>query len=824
MRSIVRGLLRVPGLTALAIACIAIGIAAVTTMSTVVDVLLFRAPPHVHDAEQIRRLKVHLIFPGGSEQQQLTDYGSSLTDYLALGKGLRDAAELAAYTTAGLSLDRGATAEPVTAGFAGASFFHLLDVRPALGHWYPGSRADGSTDPAHVVLSYAIWQRRFGASRAVIGRTIRVGHGTYQIVAVAPPGFRGVDLSRVDLWLPLGAARQEIFDDDSRSFYGAERFQILARFRTGVPDNRARSEASAILQDSYVDRFGAAFGGIVVVSPVSIIPAHAGAWSSEAILASWLSAMAGVVLLIACGNVGGLLLVRATERRRAMAIRLALGARRVDVALLLGSEGLAVAAAGGLAGIVLASWATPVLQRLLMPGAAITPLTSDWKILVATAVLIVAVGVGCSVLPAMRSMRWDYRGLLGGTSSHRGPRITKQRHTLLGGQVALATTLTAAAVLFLTSWWHLKSTDLGVSSEQVLVVRANLPDNGYTDEQTARIYESLLARLRSLPDVRAGSAALNAPFVSRTQWPGVTVPGGSSNATSHELFDINAVGRDFFASTGTSLLQGHDFAGSENAGTERVVIINARMKRRYWPDADPIGQCIAISEPGPARPVATSWERQCVRIIGVAQDTRTAGPREQAPMQLYVPLGQWPAIPQTLILHTRSSASLATPTVRHAIREVDGSLPYVDVRSVAELIAPVERPWLLAASLFSLLCAVALALAAAGIYASFSYAVFIRSHELGIRLALGSSREAVILLITRSAAETAALGILAGLLGAFIVGHVMMRLLIDTSPTSPLVLASTATTVFVVALLAVLAPAYRAATLDPVAVMRAEVA
>lgn len=824
MRSAIRGLLRAPGLAALAIGCIAIGIGAVTTMSTVVDMLLFRSPPHVHHAAQIRRLKIHLVFPGGSEQQQLTDYGSALNDYLTLDKGLHDAAELAAYTTTALSLDRGATAEPITAGFAGASFFDVLGVRPALGHWYRSARADGSTDPEQVVLSYAIWQRRFGGSRAVIGRTIRVGQGTYQIVAVAPSGFRGVDLSPVDLWLPLGAARQEIFDNDARSYYGAERFQILARFRTGVPDDRARSEASAILQDSYVDRFGAAFGGVVVVSPVSIIPARAGAWSSEAILASWLSAMAGLVLLVACGNVAGLLLVRATERRRAMAVRLALGARRIDLALLLGIEGLVVAGAGGLAGIVLATWAAPMLERVVMPGAAITPLTSDWKILAATAALLVAVGVGCSVLPIVRSMRADYRGLLGGTSSHSGPRTTKRRHILLGGQIALATTLTAAATLFLSSWWHLKGIDLGLAPEHVLVIRANLTDNGYTDEQTARIYESLLMRLRSLPDVRAASVALNAPFVSRTRWPGVTVPGASSDANSHQLFDINAVGRDFFASTGTSLLQGHDFTGSENAGNERVVIINARMKRRYWPDADPIGQCITISEPGPARPVATRQGRQCVRIIGVTQDTRTAGPRKQAPMQLYVPLGQWPVVPQTLVLHTRSAASLATPAVRHAIREVDASLPYVDVRSLSELIAPAERPWLLAASLFSLFCAIALALAAAGIYASFSYAVSLRSHELGIRLALGSSRGAVMSLIARSAAKVAALGIFAGLLGAFVVGHVMMRLLIDTSPTSPLLLAATVASVFVVALLAVLAPAYRAATLDPVAVMRAEVA
>lgn len=814
-----RGLRRAPGVLALAVFCIAVGIGATATMSAVADVLLFRAPPHIDAADRVQRLRVRFVFPGGGPPQ-LIEMGVPLNDYLALREDRHRIGDVAAYATASLSLDRGSLASPVTAGFASASFFSLLGVRPALGHWFSESRPDGEGDPSQAILSGGLWRRRFGADAAIVGRTVQLGQGTYEIVGVAPSGFRGVDLLPVDVWLPLGAARRELFDQDDRAYHLQERFQLLVRLGSSGAAVPLSTEASAVLQDAYVARFGAKFGAAVAVSGESIIPARAGRWSRDATVALWLAGMAGLVLLVACANVAGLLLVRATRRGREIAIRLALGARRRDLVELLGWEGLLVAAGGGALGLLVAQWGATALQRVLLPGLDDLRAAHSWRVLALAALLSGATGLACGLVPVLQSLRGRIAtGLTSGGPRGR-PWATSLRTALLTGQIALATTLTAGAVLFLSSWRHLREIQAGITADDVLVLRASLEEHGYRAAEARAVYQRLTARVRALPGVRAASQALTAPFVSRIRWPGVTLPGVDAQLAGEPLlFDLNAVAPGFFSSTGTALLRGRDFEVGERG---QVAIINARMASRFWPGRDPVGRCITVTGPGPAGRRPSAGVSDCSRIVAVVEDTRTAGLREPSPLQVYVPLEQWPTPPRVLVLRTAIAAASAVASVRRAIEEDGASLPYVDVRRLAEFLAPEERPWRLAASLFSLFGATALVLAAVGIYGAFSYAVTLRTHELGIRVALGADRADVVRLVTWDGGRIAAFGIALGLVGAVGLGRVMSVLLVETSPTSPALLLAVAAGVSGAVLFALIGPAIRAAALDAAAALRVE--
>jgi predicted permease len=827
VRDSLRALRRSPGSTIASILCLAIGIGATITMAGVVDSLLFRPPPHVRNASDVVWLRLHFQSPGGSRLPQL-DAGSVPYDgYLALSEGARAIGDVAAYATRELSLDRGASAEKVDVAFVSPSFFRLLGVHPTLGRFPAeggGEDDDAARDAHSVILAHWIWRQRFGGDSSVVGRTLRVGDGRYVVAGVAPPGFRGVEFGKTGLWLPVRAARDEIFHGDDAAFHGIDWLQVIARPMPGLSADRAAAEASAIWQNYAARRFGARFDAIVATSTESIIPAMNRELTREASVSLWLAAIATIVLVIACTNVANLLLIHALERQREMGVRIALGATRAQLIGQLFVDGALLCTLGGAAALIICRWSGVAIRTFLLPNIDGIGTTIDLRLVMFATITSALTSIGCALAPAALVSRTDVAASLTGSAAVRGRALSRARSGLLMGQIALTTALLAGAALFVASLRSLRAVDLGFDPGPVLVGRMDLEANGYSDSQADAIVTGMLERVEALPGVERASVARTAPFVGRITWPNFQVPGTQSHGERpgepRDILELNAVAPDYFATTGTALLRGRDFSATDRGGSARVAIINATMARAYWPAGDALGKCIKIGLPG-ERGGADS--APCDIVIGVVQDTRTASPRGTPGLQLYLPFsGNMKLGSPTLLVRTDRDAPATIGAVRRAMQEAGPALPFADVRPLEQYIEPQLRPWRLGAAMFALFGVVALSLSMVGLYAAFAYSVSRRTKEIGIRMALGARREMVLSLVLGEGLRVASGGLLIGLALAVAVGRALGSLLVAVSWHNPAMLGAIAVLILLTATLAVYVPALRAVRVDAMTALRSE--
>jgi predicted permease len=825
-----RTLRRAPGFAAIAILCLGVGIGAITTMGEVVDVLLFRAPPHVRDAGEIVQVRFDFVFPGATSTRQpknMVSMGVGYADYVGLRDSLHTFESVAAYNTARLSLGRDAAARPVTAAFVSGTFFPLLGVRPLLGHVITDDGVGAaSSGPLPAVISYALWQSQFGGEADVIGRTITVGKGSYTVAGVAPRGFRGVDLLEpMDVWVPIGAAQQEQFDGNRRAFAQSDGFaQVIGRLSPHVSPSLAAAQAASVLQGIYVARYGDHFTNArtaAVLEP--IIPGLHGERTTGVSVALWLTGVAAIVLLIACANVAGLLLVRAADRRREVGIRLALGATRGQLAQLFLIEGLILALAGGVVGVLLRAWGGSVIRLFLLPQLGTPYGVFDARILLISAVVTIATGIACGLVPALHTWRRDIASAVVGAPREgrlRRPQVV--RATLLVGQVALAMALVAGAALFVTSWRNVRDIQLGFIPNRLLVADIALSQAGYSASASRALYDRMLERVRALPGVESASLAWQMPFIS-TSPRRVSIPGVDPKAigrVSHNPFgpEANFISPTFFTTTGTGVRLGRAFTGADRAGAEPVAIINEKMARTFWPAGNALGQCLVIVEMGP--PGTSS---PCRRIVGIVSDTKSASIRDEPDLQVYAPLAQRTLEgPNELIVRTAGDPSALVGSVRRAMQSVASDLPFVDVEPMSRYLEPQLRPWKLGASMFTLFGSVALVLAAVGLYGVFSYAVARRTREMGIRAALGARAGDLLRMVMLDGLRLTTAGVIIGIALALGIGRVLAALLVGVSGTSPVVLGTATVLVLGVTLIAVVLPARRAADIDPAVALRDE--
>jgi len=819
-----RALRRSPASTIASILCLAIGIGATVTMAGVVDTLLFRAPPHVRDADDVVWLRLHFQFPGGSSLPQLDDGRVSYDGFLALSDGARAIGDVAAYATRDLSLDRGAAAEKVSVAFVTPGFFPLLGVHPALGRFLAADADDaGSPDARSVILAHWLWQQRFGGDSTIVGRTLRVGEGSYVVAGVAPSGFRGVELVRTALWLPASAARDELFHGDDAGFDGIDWLQVIARPMPGLSADRAAAEASAIWQMYAARRFGAGFDAIIATNTESIIPTKNRDLTREASVSLWLAGIAAIVLLIACTNVANLLLIQALERQREMGVRMALGATRAQLTRQLFADGALLCALGGAAALIVCSWSGVAIRAFLLPNIDGIGATIDLRLVLIAAATSALTSIGCATAPAALASRTDVAASLTGSAAVRGGALSRARSGLLMGQIALTTALLAGAALFVGSLRSLRAVDLGFDPDRVLVGRMDLEANGYTAEQADAIVLEMLGRVEALPGVERASVARTTPFVGRITWPDFQVPGaqpqGGRPGESHDILELNAVTPNYFATMGAVLRRGRDF-GATDRGSAPVAIINTTMARTYWPDGDALGKCIKVGLPG-ERGGADS--APCNIIIGVAHDARTAAPRSAPGPQLYLPFsGRMKLGSPTLLVRTDRDAPATAAAVRRAMQEAAPALPFADVSPLAGYLEPHLRPWRLGAAMFGLFGVVALSLSMVGLYAAFAYSVSRRTKEIGIRVALGARRETILSLVLGEGLRVASVGLLIGVALALAVGRALGSLLVEISWHSPAMLGAIVLLILMTATLAVYLPALRAVRVDAVTALRSE--
>jgi putative ABC transport system permease protein len=800
-----RMLLKNPGFTLIAVLTLALGIGANTAIFSVVNAVLLKPLPY-KDADNI--VMVWENNKRRSPDQRNVVNPANFMDWKEQNNVF---SEMAAFIDVSAILTSDGEPEELPAQLASPNLFRLLGVEAIRGRAINAD--DGKPDaPRVAVLSYGLWQRRFGGDPKIIGRKLDLNRSEATVVGVMPAGFqwhiRQNSLSgRVaDIWTPY------VITNEMRQRRG--RFlSTVARLKPGVTFDQAKAEMSGLgarLEQQY--HFNTNWGINLVPLRTQLV--------GEIRLALWiLLGAVAFVLLIACANVANLLLARASARQKEIAVRAALGAGRGTIVRQLLTESMLLSLFGGLAGLVLAWWGTEALIRLSPPELAdLQAVKISGPVLLFTFGVAMLTGIIFGLVPAFEAARVDLNETLKEGGKHPGAamRSHRLRNIFVVAEVALALVLLVGAGLLILSFAHLQSVDPGFNASNLLTMRVSLPGRKYDNNQKRlTFFRQATERLQTLPGVEAVSMVSFLPFGGPLYaGTGVEIEGrpkplpGQGLGTGVLVADPN-----YFRTMQIPLKRGRLFSQQESAEMRHVVVINEAFARKHFPNEEPLGKRITI---------AMKDENAPCEIIGIVADSKFMSLEGAAE-----PLSYWPhpelAYPgMTIVLRTKGDAASMSNPAREVIREIDSEQPVSDVRTMESLLAKSVSRARFNTSLLAVFALVALLLAGIGIYGVMSYSVSQRRHELGIRLALGAQSRDVLRLVIRQGMKLALVGVGIGLTGALALMRLMSKLLFNVSATDPLTFGSIALLLAGVALLACWIPARRATKVDPLVALRHE--
>ncbi|MDQ3949758.1 MAG: ADOP family duplicated permease [Gemmatimonadota bacterium] len=808
-----RQLRRSPGFALAAVITLALGIGANATMFGVIDRLLLRPPAHVADPARVMLFSyVRTTADGTADDQDAFSY--------ALYRDLLEARafeHVAAYSRTSLALGRGADARSVRAMRASASYFATLGVRPVMGRLFLPEDDGNPIAPPVAVLGYGFWQSHFGGDPNVIGRSLPLGDGRYTVIGVAPERFVGLGQSAVDLWVPLTAGITA--ENYAHWLTGRQAFwlRVIGRLRPGVTAAAAQTDASAAIRAGD-RRAGVAATWIAQRNPrvalVSALPRQARADDPDAKVSLLLGAVSFLVLLLACANVANLLLARGLRRRREIAVRLALGVGRGRLLRLLVLESVVLAALGGAAAVLVARWGGELVRRVLFAGVEWVDSPVDVRVLGYTALAALATGLLAGLAPALQASNPRLTSALKeGTREGRVHRSGARRALLLV-QAALTVVLLVGTGLFVRSLRRIEALPLGMNVDRVLVATMSLSGMSYKPADIREIYRRFEEVARATPGVRSVAVGTSLPFA--TAWAEeVKVPGRDSLPLTRAGGPyFNAVTPDFFDAVGTRVLRGRGFTAADRGGRHRVVVVNETLARLWWPGESPLGRCMKVG--GDTMP--------CAEVVGVVENARRFQLIEDESVQFFIPIEHAPAYlqPGALFVRAAGDPSAIVGTLRRQLQSAVPNLPPVSVEPFRDQVSPQTRSWRLGATMFGAFGMLALALAAVGLYGVLAYDVSQRTHEMGVRVALGAQGRDVSRLVVGEGLRVAVLGGTIGFAVALAAGRFVAPLLFRTSPREPVVFGVVGLVLLVVALLATLIPAWRAARVDPVVALRTE--
>ncbi|HEX5439195.1 MAG TPA: ADOP family duplicated permease [Gemmatimonadaceae bacterium] len=820
-RETARALRRDPAFALMAIVTLALALGANAAMFGIIDRLLLRGPEHVAAPQQLARIYVTRRTRGG---QVATLGWQPYVLYTSARDHARAFSTVAAYVSDRLRVGSGTEARFIPATYASSDLFSLAQVHPALGRFYT-AREDRPPAGAQVaVLGYRFWQGEFGGDSSIVGRIVTLSSRAYRVVGVAPQGFTGIERSPVDVWLPMSdwPLDHHVPSDWPTNWRGTQT-SIVGRL--AVPRQVAEAELTALVRHAYVGNDRSMRSARVSLRSISYN--MTGVEPPELRVARLLAGVALVMLLVAAANVTNLTLARAVRRRREISVRVALGAGRWHVVRLMVLESVTIALLGGLLGLVLAHWGGALIRRTLLPNVAWSAMPVDGRVLLWTAMAAVLTGIIVGLIPALRVIRGDVSAALHGSRTSSGSGIDSHGPTRAALQVvqfALSLVLLFAAGLFVKSLYDIRHLDLGYDSDRVLAVDISFPPPDSSSEDAAARsavaaharYEDLRARFARLPGVASASIAFGSPLsgvdILRVRVPGRdSLPPGAGG-----IAIVTAAAPGYFETVGTRMLHGRTFSTDDAFGTEPVVIVNQTMAKALWPGDDAIGRCIMLGRlhGGP-----------CTRVVGVAQDVHHVALKEDALNQVYVPWGQDRHFIAGSVLLVRSNDDDATalvPELTGLLRHAAPDMQSVEIKTFEQLLDPQVRPWRVGATLFTLFGAIVVVVAAIGLFSVVSYLVTQRTHELGVRIALGARRAHVLRLIMGSGLRTAIVGAVVGGAAAIAIGPLVQPLLFDNRARDPWMLAAVATGLLVVAAAASLWPSWRATRVDPLISLRAE--
>jgi predicted permease len=805
LRYAVRVLAKSPGFTLVAVVTLALGIGLNTGIFTVMNAALLRPLP-VEDPEELATFRA--VRDDGSSTTSL-----SYPDYVYYRDHNEVFSGMAVYGAVQLSWRRTESDELVHGYLVSGNYFEALGVEPVLGRGFLPEEDQTIGTHAVAVVSHEFWRQRLGADPAAVGRSLLLNGRDFTLVGVAPPGFRGTDITTApDVWAPT-MAQPLIRPGEQHLTRGHHWMKIIGRLRPGVSIEQAQANVDVMyaqMQREYPDEFDARS---IQLTPTTGLPGEQGGILS---VFAMLMAVVGLILLIACGNVANLFLERATARRKEIAIRLAMGAGRARIIRQLLAEGMLLSLAGAAGGLLLAVWATEAAFSIDMPfgGPLGLNLTPDARVLGYTAALSLLTVLFFGLAPAVRATRPDVMpSLKDGASGIPRPGRFILRGSLVVGQVALCFVVLACAGLFLRNLQRTYEVDLGFNPDRVLLMSFDLNLHGYDQVRAMAFGETLLAQARALPGVESAAIAHSIPLgfeSSATR----AVPEGSGLDPDDRRYRVeySQVTPSYFETARIPLRTGRDFTELDREGSAPVAIVNESLARRYWPKEDPIGKRIHFW--GPDSPLA--------QVVGVAADSKYTSLTEEDTPYLYMPLLQGFRPDVNLLLRTRGEPRELMQALRGQVRQLDSTVAILGVRTLEE---QVGRAYFLPRSgavLLSGFGTLALLLAAVGLYGVISYAVSRRTREVGIRMALGARHGDVLGLVVGEGFRLALIGVAVGLAAAFGATRFLGGMLYRVSPTDPLTFVLVPAVLTAVAVVASYVPARRASRVDPMTALRYE--
>jgi putative ABC transport system permease protein len=804
-----RMLTKNPGFTAIAILTLALGIGANTAIFSVVSAVLLRSLPFPAPNQLVRVVSVR-------SQGNVPD-NASYPDFEDWRTQSHSFAHMAAYHTDDFTLTGSGEPAHVQAAVVSADLFSLLEVKPVAGRIFlPEEDKLAAGDGAfHVILSHEFWRQRFGADPGVVGRSITLDNRSFTVVGVMPAGFQfPLRSSPTDLWTTI--AVDFIASPGAKSMAsqrGAHYLDVIARLKPRASPSQAQAELAPIvsaLNKQYPEN---------TPRMIKVVPELDQLVGGVRPALLVLLGAVGCVLLIACVNVGNLLLARGATREKEMAVRGALGAGRWRMIRQLLTESLMLALAGGVFGTALALWGIPPLVRLVPDNIPrLTEIHLNAVVLGFTAAISLLTGILFGLAPALQISRSRFTESLkeAGRGGSGGLHHNRLRSSLVVCDVAVAAILLVCAGLLIKSFLRLQQVDPGFNPHGVLTFRVDLPEATYSNDREAIFFQQALARLNQLHGVRSASAVVPLPLDGDVAETLLGIDGQPVPPASEPRTGYNWVEPGYIATMGIRLLDGRDFTVRDDIKSTPVVIVNETLVKRYFPGQNVIGKRIR-PEIGNGFPNPPMRE-----IVGVIADVKQADLTAAPGPQVYVPRAQSPMSSMAFVVRTVGAPSTTVDAARKEIEGLDHDLPIYQVKTVDDYFAQVVGQPQFFSLLLGIFAALALLLAAVGLYGVISHSATQRTREIGVRMALGARREDVLRMVLGQGFRLTLLGVAVGLFGSFLLTRLLSSLLFDVQPTDPSAFVVVSLGLTAVALLACYLPARRAMRVDPMVALRYE--
>jgi putative ABC transport system permease protein len=805
-----------PGFTVAVVLTLGLGVGANTVMFGIVDRLMFRAPAYLEAADRVHRVYLSYTWNG----ERITNRHTELRRYRDLAELTTsfDATAAMAYRTGAIGM--GEDAREMTIAAVTASLFDMFAARPELGRFIDARDDVAGAEPV-AVLGYAYWQSAFGGRADVLGTQLQVGDGAATVIGVAPKGFVGVTEGPAPAVYLTTAAVARSRRADFAETYDWSWLELLFRRKPDVEFAAAAADLDRAYAGSW-ERERAQRTGQQTASEAQteaeLGPVHIGRGpqaEADAKVVVWVMGVAAIVLLIACANVVNLLLARAVHRRREVALRLALGVSRGRLVQQLLTETLLLAVLGGLTGLAVAQWGGSALRAFFLPVEEAGSVTADGRTLAFVVVVTLTVALLTGLAPALHGLRADVAGALKAGMRDSAYRSSRVRTGLLLFQAALTVVLLVGAGLFVRSLSNVRGVRLGYVVDPVVYVEGNMRGVEQTAAQRNALSDRLLAAAATVPGVRSATLALSVPFWSFESRGAPYVPGVDSVARLGR-FNLQVGSADYFDAVGTRIIRGRGFGPQDGAAGEPVIVVSESMAAALWPGADPIGRQLRFG------PDTLAMQT----VVGIAEDIRGLELRGDPEYWYYLSVEQYRvrfgATHPVFFVRMDGAATEHVEAVRERLQAEMPGAAYVNAVPFASLIAPQQRAWEFGATMFVAFAALALLLAAIGLYSVCAYAVAQRTRELGVRVALGASVGAVVRLVAGQGVLFAIAGIGIGSAAALLASRWVQPLLFSVSARDPVVFAAVAVIILAVTLIATVRPALRATRVDPTIALRGD--